>query len=595
MSETKRRPFSTAVLWRKLIENYKPHAGRLILYLLLSIFSAATVILSAQFRTDFIDAVLDNGNTKEAVLTLLLQNLIVIFGIRFLFPALQNHLEKSILPCIFLRMEMKVGKKKCTIPWPCHEDTETNDKMELLQDISDQVWLYFKGIANIMSIMVSTVGMFFLMMKLGIIFVVLLFLLFIPVAYFSVRAASTYYDTWQRTAKLRRYCDYQRNIMMDKEYATERILFEYAPFFLTRWKKDYQEVRSLSIREELKGSKKMQAGGMLYCLYIAVLVAVMVYGLGKGRVTVGYAVSLISIFPSLMDQMIITLSNEMNRTVRAGYAVKALAEFEALEDEEGAFDLPKPDMDFSEIVFKQVSFQYPKTSKWVLKNVDMRFEKGKHYAIVGENGAGKSTVIKLLLRLYRVTEGEILIDGKNINQIPHEELLGLITALFQDHQHYYTNISENIGIGDINHIHDTRRIVDSAKKANFHERIGRMPDGYGTVLGTMHNGGIDLSGGEWQKLAIARLTMSPCPVKILDEPTAAMDPMFEYALYQDFNRIMEGRTTISISHRLASCRNADHVYVLDHGGVLEQGKHDELMEDGKLYYKMYTTQKEMYQ
>lgn len=445
MPETKRKLFSTAALWRKLIENYKPHAGRLILYLFLNIFSAAIVILSAQYRTDFIDAVLDNGYTNKAVLTLLLQNLIVIFGIRFLFPALQNHLEKSIFPCIFLRMEMKVGKKKCTIPWPCHEDTETNDKMELLKDIAEQVWLYFKGTVNIVSIMVSTIGMFFLMMKLGIIFVALLFLLFIPVAYFSVRAASTYYDTWQRTAKLRRYCDYQRNIMMDKEYATERILFEYAPFFLTRWKKDYHEVRSLSIREELKGSKKMQAGGMLYCLYIAVLVAVMVYGLGKGQVTAGYAVSLISIFPSLMDQMIITLSNEMNRTVRAGYAVKALAEFEALEDEEGAFDLPKPDMDFSEIV-----------------------------------------------------------------------------------------------------------------------------------------------------LAIARLTMSPCPVKILDEPTAAMDPMFEYALYQDFNRIMEGRTTISISHRLASCRNADHVYVLDHGGILEQGKHDELMKDGNLYYKMYTTQKEMY-
>lgn len=583
-----------AVKGHILIQSYRPQAGLLALYLLISGFLAVMVVISAQIRTDFIDAVLDGGHARNAVLGLLLQNLAIVFCIRFLLPVLQKSLERVISQRIFLEMETTVGEKKCTIPWSCHEDPEINDKMELLKDISNQVWLCFKGFANIASIAVSSVGIFFLMMRLGGFFVVLLFLLLIPVTYFSVRAAGTYYDTWRRTAKLRRYCDYQRDIMMDKEYAAERILFGYTPFFLKRWEKDYRQVRSLSIREELKGSGKMQTGGILFCLYIAILILVMVNRMGKGLITAGYTVSMISIFPSLMNNMILTLSDEMNQTVRARRAVQALTDFERLDDEEGAFDLPEPGMDFSKIVFKQVSFRYTEASKWVLRNVDMCFEKGRHYAIVGENGAGKSTLIKLLLRLYRVTEGEILIDGTNINDIPRGELLGLITALFQDHQRYYTNVAENIGIGDMNHVHDASRIMESAKKVSFHERIEKMPEGYGTILGTMHGRGIDLSGGEWQKLAVSRLIMSPCPVKVLDEPTAAMDPMFEYALYQDFNQIMEGMTTISISHRLASCRNADHVYVLDHGSVLEQGSHEELMGNGQLYHRMYTTQKEMY-
>ena len=149
-------------------------------------------------------------------------------------------------------------------------------------------------------------------------------------------------------------------------------------------------------------------------------------------------------------------------------------------------------------------------------------------------------------------------------------------------------------MGDIEHVKDMPRIMESAKKANIHGKIAGLPEGYGTVLGTALKNGVDISGGEWQKLAIARLLMSPCPIKILDEPTAAMDAVFEYELYQDFKKIMEGKTTVSISHRLASCRNADYIYVLAHGEVEEEGSHEKLMANQGLYAKMYITQKEMY-
>lgn len=590
----KQEKIKITVLCWKLFQTLRKHMTLLSFYILLSACLAVMSAVSARLRTGFINMVLEGTRTRREILGLLAWNLLAVFLLRFGLPALKEHLEKFLSLRISLDVEMRTSRKKCAVPWTLYEDPKINDRLELLQDTPKQLWLFLKGCIGIVSSVVSILGIFLVMLPLGIVPVLLLFLLFIPVTFLSVKTAGSYYDTWKRTAGLRRYCDYQRGIMMGQEYAMERILFEYAPYIMKHWKNGYQQVRSTSIREELKGSKKMQLNGLLFCFYIAVLTLVMIWKLGTGQITAGFAASMVSIFPSLMDSMIVTLSNELNRLARAAHAVQTFVSFEELEEEKDAFVLPDREADFSEIVLRRVSFRYPDSSKWILKDVDMCFEKGKQYAIVGENGAGKSTLIKLLLGLYRVTEGEILIDGINIDDIPRAGRLGLITALFQDHQHYYTDVSENIGLGDIRHIHDSARIMESAVKADFHERIARLPDGYETILGTMHKNGTELSGGEWQKLAVSRLVMSPCPVKILDEPTAAMDPVFEYKLYRNFNKIMQNRTSISISHRIASCKNAHCIYVMDNGTVPEQGTHEELLANGQLYHKMYTTQKEMY-
>ncbi len=594
MSTSKSKQSNIARFSRKLKQIYSPHIAFLTIYFGVSGFLAMIVVFSTYIRSSFIDVVLRNGQSTHVIFLLLL-NIIIVFCIHYGLPMILNLLEKILSQRISYDIESAVGERKSALLWFYYEDPEVNNDIELLKDVPTQAWIYFKANIGIVSVLISTIGMFFLMIQLGSCYVVMLFFLFIPVTFFSVQAASAYYDTWQRTAQLRRYCDYQRDVLMDKEYATERILFGFSPFFMKRWENDYKQVRSLSIQEEVKGSRRMQAGGIIFCLYIVFLFVIIANKLETEQITVGYAVSLISIFPTFMNSIIVTLSNEINQMKRAKLAINTLINFETLECEEGYFDLPEKGVDFKEIEFKQVSFKYPKTSKWVLKNVNMRLMKGKHYAIVGENGAGKSTLIKLLLRLYKVTEGEILVDGQNINDIPRTKILGLVTALFQDFQHYCTNISENIGIGDINNIQDMSRIIECAEKANFHKQIENMPDGYKTVLGTMHQGGIELSGGEWQKLAISRLIMSPSPIKILDEPTAAMDPIFEYELYRDFNKIMKEKTTITISHRFASCKNADYIYVLEQGSVFEQGTHEQLIADKKMYYKMYMVQKEMYQ
>ncbi len=582
------------LLWKKVAGKFKPYIKWLALYLFLCVGVAAVTVLSAHFRSEFVDLFLDENNANQRIYQLLTLNLLVMFLGRYGLPMLQELVAEVVSAKIKQDVEGQIGEKKCLIPWLAHEDQKINDKMELVESSGEQVWIFFQEIAAIFSALAGTFGMFLIMMQLGTVYVILLFLLFLPAAYFSVTAAGTYYDTWRRTAQMRRYCNYERNVMMEKQYAAERILFAYTPFFLKSWMGNYEEVRKLSIKEEVKGARKMQAGGILFCGYIAVLIFMIIDRLNYGQITVGAAVSLISLFPSVMNKMIITVSNGINRLVKAGHSINALLEFENMENGEDAFQLPVRGISFHKVEFRNVSFQYPGTSKQVLKNVNLCFEAGKQYAVVGENGAGKSTLIKLMLGLYHVTEGQILIDGKDIQTYSGGEVRGLMTALFQDFPRYYTSIAENIGMGDIEHVHDMPRIIESAEKANIHNKIMGLPDGYGTVLGTVLKNGVDISGGEWQKLAIARLLMSPCQIKILDEPTAAMDAVFEYELYQDFKKIMEGKTTVSISHRLASCRDADYIYVLAHGEVEEEGSHERLMANQGLYAKMYITQREMY-
>lgn len=594
MSGDKQGQVTYSILIKYVIRLIKPCKLLLITYILCSLFLGVLIAFSTQIRTFFFDNILDENNSKQTVLLLLFVNLLVVFVIQYALPMIQNIVEERMQIHIFCEIESRIGEKKCKIPWEYFEQQDINDNLEIIKDAWEKMWELIKGFVQILSLLVSMLGMFYIMTQLGLVYCVLLGLLFIPVAYFSISAARIYYDTWQRTASLRRFCDYQRDILMNKEFSTERILFQYTPFILKRWEKDYEDVRTLSIKEELKGSKRMQLSGLIFCLYIIILLFILYFRVRAGVTSLGFAIALISIFPGLMNKTIVSLSNEINTLIKSLYAVWTIISFEELEQEDGIFNPPDRDINFSQIVFNNVSFKYPNTKKWVLKDVNMCFEKGKHYAIVGENGAGKSTIIKLLLRLYRATEGEILIDGVNINEIAREKITGLIAALFQDHQRYLTDIIENIAIGNINDFENISRIEESAKQVGIHNLIKSMPNGYKTKLGAVQQGGVDLSGGEWQKLAVARLINSACLIKILDEPTSAMDPIFEYSLYQDFNKIMKNTTTISISHRLASCRNVDLIYVLKDGQIVECGNHKLLMDNKNLYYKMYSTQKEMY-
>lgn len=245
------------------------------------------------------------------------------------------------------------------------------------------------------------------------------------------------------------------------------------------------------------------------------------------------------------------------------------------------------------VEFKNVSFKYPSTDIYVLRNVNMKFKIGEKLAVVGMNGSGKTTFIKLMCRLYDPTEGEILLNGVNIKKYDYDEYLAMFSVVFQDFKLFSFSLAENVASGTD---YDVDRVISSLHQSGFGERLEIMPEGINTTLyKEFDENGSEVSGGEAQKIALARALYKNAPFIILDEPTAALDPIAEYEIYSKFNEIVSDKTAIYISHRLASCRFCDEIVVFDNGRIVQRGSHNDLLADinGK-YYELWYAQAQYY-
>ncbi len=267
----------------------------------------------------------------------------------------------------------------------------------------------------------------------------------------------------------------------------------------------------------------------------------------------------------------------------------------------GTLAVEKRDDNDYEIEFRDVSFKYPRTDNWVLRHVNMKFKIGDKLAIVGENGSGKTTFIKLLCRLYDPTEGKILLNGIDITRYRYNEYMALFSVVFQDFTLFAFTLGENVSA---DHTYDSAKVRDCLIRAGMKEKITSLDndpkaeekDALKRSIGRDYdNLGIDFSGGEMQKIALARALYKDAPFVILDEPTSALDPIAEAAVYEDFNRLVKDKTAVFISHRLSSCRFCDNIAVFDHGRMIQSGSHDELVtdENGK-YYELWTAQAQYY-
>ena len=242
------------------------------------------------------------------------------------------------------------------------------------------------------------------------------------------------------------------------------------------------------------------------------------------------------------------------------------------------------------IVFEDVGFRYPGKDGWAVRHLSFVLSPGETLALVGENGAGKTTIVKLLTRLYDPVEGRILVDGIDLREIDLDELRSHVGAIFQDFARYNITAAENIGIGRVAAIDDRPRIVEAARKSLADPLMGKLPMGYDQMLGRSFAQGIDLSGGEWQKIAIARAYFRDADILILDEPTAALDARAEVEIFERFRNLSRSTTALLISHRFSTVRMADRIIVLENGAILESGDHAALMALGGRYAELFSLQ-----
>jgi len=433
-----------------------------------------------------------------------------------------------------------------------------------------------------------------------------------PMFWLSLRAGKKNYQAGRDAEKFNRRTEYLDEVLTGRDAVDERTLFGYGREVNKRWQEQYEAGRKL----QLKVTARMfliTKGSSLILALIALLIALTLIGsVVSGDLSAGMFMGIMSAVFGMVQQLGWQMSGSLENISKVREYMKDLTEFvelsgtgqDAADCRETIFPpheedtLSEPDtgpVDFESLEFRNVSFQYPSGDRMILDKLSFTLKPGQHYAFVGKNGAGKTTITKLLTGLYTGYEGEILINGKELREYSASLKKAMFSVIYQDFAKYYISLKENIKLGDIAGEVSDKTINEISTQAGLDEIIAELKNGIATPLGKILEGGQDISGGEWQRVAIARSLLSRAPVKILDEPTAALDPISESRVYSEFEKLMQGKTTVFISHRLGSTKLADDILVIDDGKIIERGTHDELMEEEGQYAQMFEAQRGWYQ
>ena len=468
------------------------------------------------------------------------------------------------------------------------------EQTNLIQGLTD-------GIVGLLSNILVLAGVIYIVVKCSVWLIIPVLLSFVVNTYITMKTTKIKEQYFSEAMEMDRVVDYYIDELTTGEYAKDIRIYHSDDMIIDNQKKQSNGIYNLSKKSEMKIWNKDKAA--VTTTEVCDIVVYIILGINTltEKITVGDFSSLV--------QAILKFTEALNGISRGLLELKYTAsvlKYYIDYIEQAAIDrkyeesknavVPNINNGVS-IEFKNVSFKYPNTDVYILKNINTIIHSGEHLSIVGKNGAGKTTFIKLLCRLYEVTEGEILVNGVNINHIEYSKYLDLLSVVFQDYKLMAFSIKDNIDMGQNTYPDVENKINELCEIVEIDSWINSLKDKQNTNLYKMFDeSGIEPSGGQAQKLAIVRALYKDSPIVVLDEPTAALDPIAEFEVYNNFDKLVGGKTAVYISHRLSSCRFCDRIIVFDGGTIIEDGSHDKLMENQKgFYYNMYNTQAKYYQ
>ena len=483
----------------------------------------------------------------------------------------------------------QILEKYLKIQFQCFENPKIQDMINKVGSQPQNIFLtLFFQITNIISMVISIAALVVVFFRVSIFLSAIFLVVIIVMIYGNIKATEYLNSMYLEQTQAERKMGYLYSLMSEKHSVLELRIFDAISYIKGKW----DGINSTTLKERIKKtiySEKYKIISNLGLLgWIIGLIGILAFKLYYHQISVGIFTSIITSATSAVA-MSKAIAESVADISRKHLNIFCYEEFMKLPEIKYG-DMKVQDKEKHFIEFKNVSFCYPRHSKEIIHNLSFSFYTDEHLAIVGKNGAGKSTLIKLLVGLYEPSEGRILIDGIESQLYSKGEVNKIISAVFQDYKEYELNVRENVAFGDIDKISDDKRIKEALKLGMISE-LGSELD---MPLGRIEQDGKDLSGGQWQRLAIARACFADSQFIILDEPTAALDPIAESKLYKNFFNIKGIKGCLIISHRLASAKISDRIIVLEQGTKIEEGNHEQLMELHGLYYEMFSAQKEWY-
>ena len=560
----------------------------------LRIVKATIPLLILYIGKLIIDGVIAQIQSPTPDWKVLLPFIFIEFGLAVLSNILnrQINLVDALLGDLFANVTSeRLIEKAAQLDLPQFEDANFYDKLERARrQTTNRVTLMSLVLTQMqdsITVVLLITGMVYFEPLLIILLIVSIIPLFIGETYFNQSG----YSLVRSWTPERRELDYLRYIGASDETAKEIKIFNLSEHLKRRFKalatKYYDANKRLAIKRSIWGSILNMFGDIAYYgAYVFIIIRTV-----GGLLSVGDLTFLSGSFNRLRNMLQAWLTR-LSKISESALYLQDYFDFMDMKSKiiSNPNSINVPDQIEQGFEFRNVSFKYPNSNVYAVKNLSFTLKAGEKLALVGENGAGKTTVVKLLTRLYDPDEGQILLDGKDLKDYNIASLRAAIGVIFQDFVRFYFKAFENVAIGDIDEIDNRAEIVNASKSSLADVVIENLPEKYEQMLGKRFTGGIDLSGGQWQKIALARAYMRDAQLLILDEPTAALDARAEFEAFERFAALTKGKSAVLISHRFSTVRMADRILVLKNGERVEIGSHQELLDRDGLYAELFNIQ-----